>query len=318
VFNPYSGRFAGYSIAKGKLDTQLRYRIEDRRLKADHAIRIDQLEWGEASAARGEATLPVKFATALLRDRNGVIALDVPVGGTLDDPKLRIGPIVWQIIRNLIVKAVTAPFALIGSLFKGAEEAQFVDFAPGESTLDPTTAGRLAALARGLAEKTGISLDVPIGASASFDSPALAEQAYARALAGASRTAAGITDPAEAAPAFDALSHRQRVAALQSLLRARTGAVPEVPEPPEAPEGTPRAEAREAAERAEIGFLEAAARKAVTAEDGALEALAEARARAIERALLAEGKLEPGRVFLTRNGKVGPKDGRLRFELALK
>jgi hypothetical protein len=64
--------------------------------------------------------------------------------------------------------------------------------------------------------------------------------------------------------------------------------------------------------------IEAAARKAVTAEDGALEALAEARARAIERALLAEGKLEPGRVFLTRNGKVGPKDGRLRFELALK
>ncbi len=318
VFNPYSGRFAGYTIAKGKLDTQLRYRIEDRRLKADHSLRIDQLEWGEASAERGEASLPVKFATALLRDRNGLIALDIPVGGTLDDPTLRIGPIVWQVIKNLIVKAVTAPFALIGSLFKGAEEAQFVDFAAGDATLDPAVAERLAALARGLAEKPGISLDVPIGASAGLDGPALADQAYARALAAASRDAAGIKDPAEAVPAFDTLPHRTRVAALQSLLRARTGAVPELPEPPAPPEDMPRAEARAAAERAAIEFLEAAARKAVTVEDGALEALGEARAKAIERALLAGGELEPGRVFLARNGKVAAQDGKLRFELALK
>ena len=318
VFNPYSGRFAGYTIAKGKLDTQLRYRIDDRRLKADHSLRIDQLEWGEASAERGEASLPVKFATALLRDRNGVIALDIPVGGTLDDPKLRIGPIVWQVIRNLIVKAVTAPFALIGSLFKGAEEAQFVDFTAGDATLDGATAERLGALARGLAEKPGISLDVPIGASAELDGPALAEQAYVRALASATREASGIKDPAEAAPPFDTLPQRTRVAALQALLRARSGSVPAVPEPPAAPEGTPRAEARAAAERAELEFLEAAARKAVTADDGALEALAESRARAIERALLAGGELEPNRVFLARNGKLAPKDGKLRFELALK
>ena len=80
---------------------------------------------------KGEATLPVKFATSLLKDKNGLIKLDIPVSGTLDDPKLRIGPIVWQIFKNLIVKAVTAPFKLFGAMFKGAEDAQFVDFAPG-------------------------------------------------------------------------------------------------------------------------------------------------------------------------------------------
>ena len=153
VFNPYSGQFAGYNIAKGKLTTDLRYRIEDRKLDASHKTRIDQLEWGEASANQGEATLPVKFATSLLKDRDGVINLDAPVTGTLDDPKLRIGPIVWQIIKNLIVKAVTAPFALLGALFAGAEDAQFVDFAPGDATLEAATAGRLAALSKGLVQK---------------------------------------------------------------------------------------------------------------------------------------------------------------------
>ncbi len=109
IFNPYSGKFAGYSIAKGKLSTQLHYLVQDRKLDAKHKIRIEQLEWGAPTATKGEAGLPVKFATWLLKDSDGVIDLDVPVTGTLDDPKFRIGPIVWQIIKNLIVKAVTRP-----------------------------------------------------------------------------------------------------------------------------------------------------------------------------------------------------------------
>ena len=185
IFNPYSGQLAGYSIAKGKLTTDLHYLIQDRKLDAQHKIRIDQLEWGEETAAKGEATLPVKFATALLKDRNGVIELDVPVTGSIDDPKFRIGPIVWQVIKNILVKAVTAPFALLGSLFAGAEEAQFVDFAPGSATLDPASAGRLAALSKSLVEKPAIKLDVPIGALADIDGPALAARAYEQQLADA-------------------------------------------------------------------------------------------------------------------------------------
>ena len=122
--------------------------------------------------------MPVKFATALLKDRNGVIELDVPVTGSIDDPTFRIGPIVWQVIKNILVKAVTAPFALLGSLFAGAEEAQFVDFAPGSATLDPASAGRLAALSKSLVEKPAIKLDVPIGALPEIDGPALAARAY--------------------------------------------------------------------------------------------------------------------------------------------
>ncbi len=81
IFNPYSGEFAGYNIAKGKLTTDLHYTIEARKLNAQHKIRIDQLEWGEATATKGEATLPVKFATSLLKDADGVISLDIPVDG---------------------------------------------------------------------------------------------------------------------------------------------------------------------------------------------------------------------------------------------
>jgi hypothetical protein len=100
-------------------------------------------------------SLPIKFATSLLKDVNGVIDLDVPVSGTLDDPTFRVGPIVWKVIKNLLTKIVTAPFRWLGGLFKGAEDAQFVDFAPGVATLEPAARERLATLAKGLAQKPG-------------------------------------------------------------------------------------------------------------------------------------------------------------------
>jgi len=318
IFNPYSGPVAGYNIAKGKLTTRLHYRIEDRKLDAQHGIRIDQLEWGEASATQGEATLPVKLATSLLKDRNGVIELDVPVGGTLDDPTFRVGPIIWQVIKNLIVKAVTAPFALLGSLFAGAEEAQFVDFAPGEATLDAATAERLDALATSLAERPELKLDVPIGAVPDLDRPVLAERAYAAALAGAVASRGSKGDPSGAVAAeFDSLEPKQRIEVLTALVRQQTGAEPTLPEPPEPPEGTSRAEAKALRQAASLEYLEQAARAGVVVPDVELERLAEQRAGAIEQALLGGGVLEPTRVFTVREGKVSARDGKVSFELGL-
>ena len=318
ILNPYSTPLAGYNIAKGKLTTVLHYTIVDRKLDARHNIRIDQLEWGEATETRGEATLPVKFATSLLKDRDGVINLDVPVAGTLDDPTFRLGPIIWQVIKNIIVKAVSAPFALLGSLFAGAEDAQFVDFAPGEAALDAATSERLGALAKSLVEKPELRLDVPIGALAELDGPALREHAYRRAVddAVAARFARE-AQRGEAVPAWDALEAGAKIEVLTGLLRQMTGAEPRLPEPAEPPDGASRAEAKALRQAAAIEFLEAAARAAVAVPETELAVLAEARAAAIERALLGSGELDPTRVFKVREGKVTTEDGKVRFELGL-
>lgn len=319
VFNPYSGRFAGYNIAKGKLTTELHYLVRDRKLDASHRIRIDQLEWGEASGTKGEATLPVKFATVLLRDRHGVINLDVPVKGTLDDPKFRIGPIIWQIIKNIIVKAVTAPFALLGSLFAGAEEAQFVDFAPGSATLDAAAAARLATLARGLVEKPGLSLDIPIDATPGPDGPAIAERRYQEQLAAAMRMKLRRrADDETPLPPFETLEPKQQLGVLEMLVTRQQGSVPKLPEPPAPPEGTPRAEAAAMRDAAAIAYLEQVARAGIVPQPAEFDALGQERAAAVQHALLTDTGLEPGRVFMIRNGKVSAKDGKVRFELGLK
>jgi uncharacterized protein involved in outer membrane biogenesis len=318
VFNPYSGRFAGYDIAKGSLTTDLKYQIEDRKLDAQHHIRIDQLEWGEATESKEAVPVPIKLATSLLKDVDGVIDLDVPVKGTLDDPKFRIGPIVWQIIKNILVKAVTAPFRLLGSLFKGAEEAQFVQFAPGDAALDPAVAERMAALAKGLAQKKEIKLDIPIGAVEELDRPALLERALTAEVDSASREVLRIRSDDEAAPPLAGLEPKQQQAVLSAVVEKLTGAAPQLPEPPPRPEGTSRADAKAISQSAAIESLDEQARAAIVVDPRELERLGQARGEAIQTALLASGELEAERVFLTRNDKVTAQSGKVRFELGIK
>ncbi len=106
IFNPYSGKFAGYNITKGKLTTELHYKVVGRKLDAQHHISVDQLEFGDKTASKDAVSLPIKLAVALLKDRHGVINLDVPVSGTLDDPTFRLGPIIWKVFVNILEKAL--------------------------------------------------------------------------------------------------------------------------------------------------------------------------------------------------------------------
>ena len=321
VFNPYSGKFAGYNIAKGKLFTDLHYQIDNRKLEAQHKIRIDQLEWGEATANKEEATLPVKFATSLLKDADGVINLEIPVTGTLDDPAFRVGPIIWQVIKNILAKAVTAPFKALGALFKGAEEAQFIDFAPGSAVLDPAAAERLGALGKSLAPKPDLRLEVPIGAEASLDGAALAAARYQRELQAASRQALlgkKRTDETTPVPAFETLQPEQKEKVLTALYTQLSGAAPVIPEPPKPADDVPRKEAKAQAEQARLAWLENECRARAVAEPHDLEQLGQQRATAVQDALLTGTSLLPERVFLTRDGKVSANGQLVRFELAVK
>ncbi len=316
VFNPYSGRYAGYAIAKGKLSTELTYHIDHRALKADHHVVIDQLEWGEATDSKEKVPLPIRLATALLKDKDGVIDLDLPVVGSLDDPKFRIWPIVWQIVGNIIEKAVTAPFQLIGSLFAGAEKAQFVDFAPGASGLPPGSAEALGTFAKALVERPAINLDIPAGPAITADATGIADNRINAALM---EKEASKGTPADIAK----LSLDDRHDRLEDLYGAKLGKDPEFPE---FPEDTLKAGASATPARDEDGqktFLEAEwmraqLRPAFAPSQAELAALGLARATAVRDALLTGQAIDPARVFLATDLTASLADGHSRLELKLK
>jgi hypothetical protein len=158
--SPYSGKYVGYTIEKGKLSFDLKYLIKGRKLDSENKVFVDQFTFGEKVDSPTATNLPVRLAVALLKDRNGEIHLDLPVTGSLDDPKFSVWGIILQILGNLITKAVTSPFALLGAAFGGGGDLQQVEFDYGLSTIPPDGAKKLDALAKALAEKSSLKLEI--------------------------------------------------------------------------------------------------------------------------------------------------------------
>lgn len=160
--SPYSAKYAGYGIERGKLSVDLAYRIDpDGQLSASNQIVLNQLSFGERIEGSTAPNLPVKLAVALLADRNGVIDINLPVSGSLNDPQFRLGPIIVKLIFNLIGKAITAPFALIAGAFgsDGPDMSQ-VSFEPGSSALAEEGRRQLESVAKALASRPALQLTV--------------------------------------------------------------------------------------------------------------------------------------------------------------
>ena len=156
----YSGKYAGYGIEKGQLSFDVTYKIEDRKLTADNRLVLDQLTFGEKVESPQATKLPVLLAVSLLRDRNGVIDIKLPISGSLDDPKFSIGGIIVRVIVNLLAKAVTAPFALLGSMFGGGEELAWLEFDPGRSVIPAAGEAKLTTLAKALNDRPALKLEI--------------------------------------------------------------------------------------------------------------------------------------------------------------
>jgi uncharacterized protein involved in outer membrane biogenesis len=161
ALSPYSGAYAGYTIQRGKLNLDLEYKVDKRRLDAQNKLFLDRFDFGEKVDSPKATHLPVRLAVSLLKDRNGQIHLDLPVSGSLDDPKFRLGRVIVKMIVNLLVKVATSPFALLGALVGGGgPEMTGVTFAPGSAVLDTGAREQLETLAKALYDRPGLRIEV--------------------------------------------------------------------------------------------------------------------------------------------------------------
>ena len=279
-------------------------------------IVIDQLEFGADTESKQAVPLPIKLAVSLLKDRNGVIDLELPVGGSLDDPTFRIGPIIWKVFVNLIEKVVTAPFAALGKLFGGGPELSYVDFPAGASTLGPDQAQKLSQLASALVERPQVKLNVPLHTQADDDDAALERLGLDKALqvadaSGAaaarprspkSKTGAGASSEATGAPTAAQLP------VLVALYRTQFKSDPVYP--PETQGGAdPDAD--------KLAWLQQQLLPQFAPSQAERDALGLARAQAVQSAMLANTDLKSDRVFLVNQVSGGGLDGKVRMELKL-
>jgi len=170
---PYAAKYVGYGIEKGKLSFNVKYKLENRKLMAENRIILNQLTFGEKIDSPDATKLPVLLAVALLKDRNGVIDVELPISGSLDDPQFSVGGIILRIIINIITKAITAPFSLLAAAFGGAsgEELSYIEFDSGRASLNQAAQAKIATLAKALSNRPGLSLELSgrVDPSSDFD-----------------------------------------------------------------------------------------------------------------------------------------------------
>lgn len=176
TLSPYSTKFAGYPIVKGKMSMDLHYQLNHQQLEANNDVVIDQLTLGDKVDSPDATSLPVKLAIALLKDRHGRIDIDLPVKGDLSDPEFEYGKLIWNVFTNLLTKVVTSPFTLMAKLVGGSsDELSEVPFPVGSAEIPSQKLARLKALAKSLEERPALHLEVSGIVDPTADRAALSE-----------------------------------------------------------------------------------------------------------------------------------------------
>ncbi len=174
--SPYAVKYAGHGIERGRLSVDVNYKIQPNgQLTARNKLVLNQLSFGEAVKG-APASLPVKLAVALLADSNGVIDLDLPISGSLNDPQFSVGPVIFKAVVNLIGKAITAPFSLLAKALGGSDSLSEVAFPPGQAAITQEARAGLDKLAKALVDRPALKLTVTGTASLNQERKAIQRQ----------------------------------------------------------------------------------------------------------------------------------------------
>jgi hypothetical protein len=144
--NPYLLDLLAWQASDGWLTTSIRCRIDGDTLDARGEVLVSRLEVTKAGGgdeAKARIGLPLGMLVSLMKNSHGDIRIALPVSGRLSDPRFDFGEAIWSTLRNVAVKAISAPLSWIGRVRYTADnrveriEVNPIPFAPGQATLEP-------------------------------------------------------------------------------------------------------------------------------------------------------------------------------------
>jgi hypothetical protein len=282
---PMSVKFIGHPITNGDVSLDLDYDIADRYLTASNVIEADDLELGDKVEGEGMINLPFKLGVSLLKDKEGRITLDIPFEGSFDTPGFGMASAAGAAFSEIFTQLVSSPFKLLGKIGGGGDQdLQFVDFAAGSAELEDRAAQNLDILANGLAERPALALTVDGSYDEAADAAGLRVAAFRGEVLARGVTAEDL-DIAIPLEVLEAMYSERMSPAELDAVRVKHTATP-------------------AEEGAEWVFDEVAYRGEIRQsleasqpiEDGAVAALAPARAEVIRAYLVDQGGVDPARV----------------------
>jgi hypothetical protein len=305
---PYSGKYIGYTIQKGKLSFDLSYLIVKKKLDSQHTVFLDQFTLGDTVESPHATKLPVRLAIALLKDRNGEIHLELPVTGSLDDPQFSVWGIIIKILINLLTKAATAPFALLGAAFGGGgEDLGYVEFDYGSVAIADPNLKKLDTLITALDDRPSLKLEIEGHADIEEEKEAIKQYQFSKKLK-VQKLNDRVKQGLPAVPVDDLkVEPNEYDKYLTAAYKAE-----KFPKP-----------------RNFLGFakslpvpeMEKLMLTNIRVKDDDLRSLASQRAMNVQETILKSGKIEPARVFVVEPKSLSPerrekvRDSRVEFKL---
>jgi hypothetical protein len=304
--DPYSGKYVGFGLSKGRLSLDLKYKVSQKLLEAENLVSVDQLTFGEKTDSPDATSLPVPLVVALLKDRNGMIEIDMPIRGDLNDPDFKYGKVVISTLVNLLGKILASPFTLLGNLVPGGgseEDLQFIEFEPGSALLTAEEIKKLEVLEKALGERVGLRLDIKGTVDPTLDRDALRLQKLKDQLLAMKYP--GKEKSQLEQEQLSAEDEQRLVAELFAKLEAQS----------EGPAVKPVSSGESKVPTVEEMRQRVAATIPVT--EAELEILAQQRGEAVRSRLLEGGKLSDERVLLLDANAAGSGHKKVRTELGL-
>jgi hypothetical protein len=220
--SPYSGKYAGFELAHGKLIVDSKISLQGEKLNTVNVVTLDHFTFGEASHSKDATGLPVRLGVALLKDINGKIVIDLPVQGSLNDPSFKVGKVVMRVIVNLLTKAAVSPFSLIGSMFGGGgDELAFQEFSPGTNVPLASEKSKMDTLVKALNNRPGLSLAIEGSYDVAADTASLKRKRLERTIRLQIWDERHALDPNTLPPEAMEISSEEHAAMLKKLFDAK-------------------------------------------------------------------------------------------------
>lgn len=172
IFTPYSGKFTGYEVNKGKLFLRMNYNLKDLQLSGSNNVVLDQFTLGKEVKSKDATNLPVKLILALIKDGDGRIKMNVPVKGDVSSPEFSLGGAIWTAVHNILINIITSPFSFLGGIFGGGDDVDSIYFQEGKAILAPDQDNKFKGISKAMAERPGLMIEI-LGAYKPSDAEAL-------------------------------------------------------------------------------------------------------------------------------------------------
>jgi len=159
IFNPYTKYYVAHPFWRGDISFSNTTSVKDGALKSNNRLIVKQIKVGDKIKSDSAFNIPVKLAVAILRDRKGNIDLEIPIEGSLKDPDYKWGKAAFKVLKNLLVKAVTAPFDLLARSIGGnPEDLKMITFDPLQDSISQSQRKNLDAMSKVLTDKPEMTL----------------------------------------------------------------------------------------------------------------------------------------------------------------